>query len=110
MNKDILFLLFGIIIIFAMGALAILSHEDVHAQANKNMGINSTIGFDFTSFRAYTQADYNTWKNLNEEDKRTLKLENSINESVAYNTGIYFVGFMGLLVFGFFYLGNKLER
>jgi hypothetical protein len=110
MLDEIIFVIVSIFIIAIIVICSTFSHEDVHLQAYANDGVPATIGFDWTQLRAYTSPDKNTWAELPVEDKRFLRLENSINESVAYNTTGYFVGAILTLVFGFLYIGSKIDK
>jgi len=104
------FVLISLLMIVLISIGSTWGHEAVHVAAYQNYGIDSTIGVDLGSLRAFTQADNNELSKLDMTDRRFIRLENSINESVQYNTSGYFIGIMGLLVVGFIYLGSKIEN
>ena len=109
MNVDVVFLVVGIIVIVCTTAGTIIAHEDVHSLIFKNFGVDSSLNFSLSEFRFYTIANQTDWEGLTNEARQQIKLENSINESVSYNSSNYFIGIRGLLLFGFAYIGTKLK-
>ena len=102
MRDKTFFILICIFIISVSAFGTILSHEEVHATNYKKYGVDSSLGFDLLG--VYTKTDTNNFNALSVEDVRALRLENSINEAVSYNTLLYFVGLMCILMVGFIYL------
>jgi hypothetical protein len=86
-----------------------LAHEEVHKLIFKNFGVDSNLSFSLNELRFFTNANQTDWEGLTNEARQQIKLENSINESIGYNTGNYLIAIMGILLFGFFYLGSKIK-
>ena len=109
MIDDVLFVLVGFSFILIVGGLQAWQHELVHVAAYKDVGVDSSVSLDVLGARVYTQADVNDWVSAGDTDRRFVRLENSFNESVAYNVVPCLLGIMFVLVFGFWWLGIKID-
>jgi hypothetical protein len=96
------FVLVGVIIMALSLGVSFFQHELVHVNNAEKEGIDSYITFLPDKLAIATVRIETGTKVLSKEGV----LANSINEAVAYNLTPLFVGIMGVMFLGFFYIGK----